>query len=677
MSQTKPTLLAIAVGGALSLSALPAVAGTAYGSYGKETALELARNHAGRYAGDPKEAVAAQYMQGRMSINGLSAPVAQEFTFTPQRGVLAGTQVTSRNIVVNKAGSGNTGRTLIVGAHYDSAPSSATLDRSQLQGLDDNASGAGVLTELVRNLGGIETEHNIRFVAFGAEEYGLIGSRHFANQMSDTEKQNALGMINLDSLVTGDKMYVNAGDRAYDLAAGSQVPAYTGLREHALAVARKLGIEVHVNQGDKNIPGTNAPYKPYGVGCCSDQEVFDSAGMPVAGFEATNWDLGPDFDGYTQTDNPNIPGGSTWHDPAEDNETFLGNALPEGRLDQRMQDFSRLVTRLIAEQTNADVLQSMKSAAQLQNHFNRYLHDSSTEALLPVYRRAAMLQAGLGGDAPGRVWADGHYQYRDADEAASGSHIHAAVYGEYAVRPQWALGGGLRFQQRLGGSGTIGKNRAYGVQAYSVFGAPEQAWSNTTVLGWSRHHADLKRRVTLGGGGIPVIIDEQESGRARASVFSFSNTVDYRFGQLDSLHHGPYWGLNYRHVTINGHRSGDAASRTALDIRKTRDSQWDTELGYRLQYRFQTAKPIALYGKLGYVRLLGNPGIDTVKAASRADGGERAVHYRSGEDKSYGRVQLGVSGQLASGLSAYLHGDTTFARRECNSAVHLGVQYRF
>jgi hypothetical protein len=50
--------------------------------------------------------------------------------------------------------------------------------------------------------------------------------------------------------------------------------------------------------------------------------VGEGYGIPILWLEATNWDLG-DLDGYTQTDSPLIPGGSTWHDPTEDNWAFL------------------------------------------------------------------------------------------------------------------------------------------------------------------------------------------------------------------------------------------------------------------------------------------------------------------------------------------------------------------
>ena len=54
--------------------------------------------------------------------------------------------------------------------------------------------------------------------------------------------------------------------------------------------------------------------------------------IPILYIEATNWELG-DLDGYTQTDNPAIPGGSTWHDPKEDNEAVLTNAFGQERID--------------------------------------------------------------------------------------------------------------------------------------------------------------------------------------------------------------------------------------------------------------------------------------------------------------------------------------------------------
>ena len=37
----------------------------------------------------------------------------------------------------------------------------------------------------------------------------------------------AIGMLNLDSLITGDFMYANAGDLSYDSATNQSVPKYS------------------------------------------------------------------------------------------------------------------------------------------------------------------------------------------------------------------------------------------------------------------------------------------------------------------------------------------------------------------------------------------------------------------------------------------------------------------
>ncbi|MCJ8345835.1 M20/M25/M40 family metallo-hydrolase, partial [bacterium] len=66
-------------------------------------------------------------------------------------------------------------------------------------GADDNASGIATITEIIR----IALKHNykpqrtIKFMAYAAEEVGLIGSKHIAN---DFKKQNkkVVGVIQLD-----------------------------------------------------------------------------------------------------------------------------------------------------------------------------------------------------------------------------------------------------------------------------------------------------------------------------------------------------------------------------------------------------------------------------------------------------------------------------------------------
>lgn len=656
-----------------------------YGAYGTETALTLARNYAGRYTGSDTEPQAANYMQQRMTIDGSNNPVdLRTFDFTAPYGLFKDQQLTSNNVVVTQSGTADTDRTLFVGAHYDSAV--AYPNYQNLEALDDNASGAGVLSELVRNLNGIDTEHDVQFVAFGAEEGGLNGSRAFVEALSAAEKSNALGMVNLDSLITGDIMYANAGRNAYD-DNGQEVAANVGLRENALRIAKELGIDFQVNPAIIP-PGETKPYEPYGVGCCSDQESFDGV-MPVVGFEATNWSLGPDYDGYTQTDNPKILDGYTWHNPALDNEAVLIDAFGEARIAQRMRDYSRIITRLIVEQTNADIVQSMKSTINLQNTMGKHLKNNATDSHSPVFERANFLAlnaidqpAPFDSESRTHVWVDGSQSYVDSEDMEEGRRAQIGLYGEYTIQPNWRVGAGLLAgnQNNKSMDNSIKKDTSYGVQTYALLGGKNTSWWNTTSLSLSRHDLDTNRTVRLDGNDGINIINNSERGSVDADVFSAHNELGYNFIINKNIVHGAYLGLNYSQIDIDSYTSGNADSRTALNVDDTSNDTWDSELGYQLQYRFNVAEmPVKLQSKLAYVHVIEDGLIDNLSATALADGQQRQVRIRqdNNDDDNYGRFDLGVSSKVHKNVYAYLNGDTTFARDNRDSSVQLGLQYEF
>ncbi len=66
---------------------------------------------------------------------------------------------------------------ILIGAHYDSVPDSP--------GADDNASAVAVLLAVARWIG---RRTDVMYVAFNAEECGLIGSREFVEQMNHRMK---------------------------------------------------------------------------------------------------------------------------------------------------------------------------------------------------------------------------------------------------------------------------------------------------------------------------------------------------------------------------------------------------------------------------------------------------------------------------------------------------------
>ena len=85
----------------------------------------------------------------------------------------------------------------VVAAHYDSVEAGP--------GANDNASGTAVLLETARVLAASGDGEGVCFVAFGAEEVGLFGSRSFVDGLSADERQALRGMVNVDMVGVGDQ----------------------------------------------------------------------------------------------------------------------------------------------------------------------------------------------------------------------------------------------------------------------------------------------------------------------------------------------------------------------------------------------------------------------------------------------------------------------------------------
>ncbi|RQW29794.1 aminopeptidase [Rhodobacteraceae bacterium CH30] len=326
---------------ALALGVCGSAMAATHGEVAAREMRHVATAFKGRMAGTETEQATAAYLAKafkKMGYQVSEQPFTSSFEYEKTDKSKVKREVKSINVVATKPGMD--GKVVIVGAHFDSRTPKKDSDIGKiggpkLEGLDDNASGVGMLLEIADQLKKTKTQHTIKFVAFGAEELGLLGSKDYVARMSDSDKQNVIAMVNMDSLITGDKMYFHAGKEtvAKDAKAGF-------VRDRALAIAKKLGIAADTN------PGLDKEY-PKGTGCCSDQESFDEAGMPVLAVEATNWEIG-DKDGYEQTTNKAIKDGMSWHRPDVDNVKNLETIFPQ-RVEQRSRDFSRILTPLVIE----------------------------------------------------------------------------------------------------------------------------------------------------------------------------------------------------------------------------------------------------------------------------------------------------------------------------------------
>lgn len=106
----------------------------------------------------------------------------------------------SQNILITKKGESE--KTIIVGAHYDSAGT---------HGVDDNGSGVSVALENALRMVNTPTYYTIQYVFFGSEEPGMYGSRAYVESLSEKERENIILMINIDTVLAGDYLYLYGG----------------------------------------------------------------------------------------------------------------------------------------------------------------------------------------------------------------------------------------------------------------------------------------------------------------------------------------------------------------------------------------------------------------------------------------------------------------------------------
>lgn len=100
---------------------------------------------------------------------------------------------------------GETEEEFLVGAHFDYYKG---------EGAVDNWSGASLLASLYQSLAKTPRKHTFRFVAFTAEEKGLIGSQFYVKAVKKGALPRPKAMINLDCLGLGPpNLWYSYGDR--------------------------------------------------------------------------------------------------------------------------------------------------------------------------------------------------------------------------------------------------------------------------------------------------------------------------------------------------------------------------------------------------------------------------------------------------------------------------------
>jgi Zn-dependent M28 family amino/carboxypeptidase len=143
----------------------------------------------------------------------------------PTRNVLADTPVSSD------------GSLIVVGAHLDSVPEGP--------GINDNGSGSAAVLEAALRLAREPTQARgrVRFAFWGAEEHGLVGSRHHVDTLSEDERRRIALYINLDMVSSPNFVRFVQGSAATDNAAVAiaRRVLVADFREHSLTVEERTG----------------------------------------------------------------------------------------------------------------------------------------------------------------------------------------------------------------------------------------------------------------------------------------------------------------------------------------------------------------------------------------------------------------------------------------------------
>lgn len=144
---------------------------------------------------------ARDYVDKRFVESGLQSfggSFRQEFEIK-QRG--AAQSLTGVNFVGWLKGKKDPDKFIVITAHYDH---DGVKDGMVYNGADDNASGTAALFAIASYFKKSQPDHSLIFVAFDAEEKGLLGSRYFVANLP-VKKESVLLNVNMDMVSRNDK----------------------------------------------------------------------------------------------------------------------------------------------------------------------------------------------------------------------------------------------------------------------------------------------------------------------------------------------------------------------------------------------------------------------------------------------------------------------------------------
>jgi hypothetical protein len=168
------------------------------------------------------------------------------------------------NVIAESKG-GDPNHVVVVDAH---------LDAIFGEGMLDNASGSATILDIAQQMKNVTPRNKLRFIWFGGEELGLLGSSFYVNNLSSTER-NKIG-YDLDADVTATPNYVVGvlDPAGPDLFGGTSTATFPNRVYKASGIARDIGVNYFTSIGKNHVF-----FSPVGTDAIS----FNNVGLPASG----------------------------------------------------------------------------------------------------------------------------------------------------------------------------------------------------------------------------------------------------------------------------------------------------------------------------------------------------------------------------------------------------------
>ncbi len=329
--------------GFYSVSVFSASHPTKIGEIAEQQTRYIAGHFPGRMAGSPAELLTADYLMLQFKSWGYQSNIRQftaRYHYTQADG-----QQTQQNIIGNSVIAvhpGKESQQIIIMAHLDTRIPISDKERNNnlgglsLQGVDDNASGLGVMLELAQRLRNTPTRYSIRFIATSGKQLGTAGASSVLQRMSQEEQKNTLLVINLDSLIVGEKLtFINS--------AATPAAVQKMSRDKALALARQFAIPAAISSDILSSEESDF-YR--------EIALFDRVGIPVLSVSSGRVSK-KQYRPQQRAVSKAFPEGTAHHQTTRDNIQYLDKWLP-GKIKQRTRDSVRIMLPLVKSLAKAD-----------------------------------------------------------------------------------------------------------------------------------------------------------------------------------------------------------------------------------------------------------------------------------------------------------------------------------